>query len=367
MNEKPNHPNIEEQLKKFRESIDAVDEKILKALNERAQIAQEVGNLKNCHQADYYIPSREKEVLNRLLEMNPGPLSPDAVTEIFREIISACRSLETVISVAYLGPEGTYHHSAAQAHFGRSVHFYPLDTINSIYDEVERQRVDYGVVAIENSIEGSVTESLDRLTHSKVNVVGERYYPISHNLISQSELHNITAVYSHPQAIRQCRKWLESNLPKAQLIDAPSTTQAVLNCKKDPQAAAIASALAAEIYDAPIQVRGIEDVTGNTTRFFIVGKKLNPPSGDDKTSMVVFIRDKVGALYSMLEPFKRNAINLNNIVSRPTKQEAWQYMFFIECQGHRNDEVVKKTIEEIESNSLYVKVLGSYPRIPNPS
>lgn len=353
---------IEAKLDEFRETIDTIDERILHLLNERAKVAQAVGKLKNSHKSEYYIPSREKAILQRLVEINPGPLPPESVTEVFREVISGCRSLETVITVGYLGQEGSYHHCAAQAHFGRSVHFVPCDTINAIYDEVERQRVDYGIAAIENSIEGSVTESLDRLAHSKVHVVGERFFPITHNLISYSELHDIKKVYSHPQALRQCRRWLESNLPKAGWVEAPSTTQAVINCQSEPNSAAVGSLLAAEIYNVPVQVRGIEDITGNTTRFFVVGRKSHPPSGDDKTSLVVFIRDRVGALYSMLEPFKNNSINLTNIVSRPTKQEAWQYMFFIECQGHKEEDVIKRTIDEIEANSLYVKILGSYPR-----
>ncbi len=354
--------SINQKLDEYRQAIDRIDKEILRLLNERAKVAQDVGKLKNSKAVDYYVPSREKAILMRLAELNPGPFPSDSVTQVFREIISGCRSLETVISVGYLGPQGSYHHSAAQVHFGRSVLFCPIDTIRGIYDEVERQRVDYGVVAIENSIEGSVTESLDRLVHSQVNIVGEHFGDISHNLISQSEIHQIDKVYSHPQALRQCRQWLEANLPKAQLIDTPSTTKGVMHCVEDPRAGAIASTLAAEIYDVPVQVKGIEDITGNTTRFFIIGKKQNVPSGDDKTSMVVFIRDRVGALYSMLEPFKNNKVNLTNIVSRPTKQEAWQYMFFIECQGHREDEVLKRTIQEIEDNSLYVKILGSYPR-----
>ncbi len=354
--------STEKKLNDLRIEIDSIDEEILHLINRRAKIAQNIGQLKNNKEKDFYIPSREKAILGRLSASNPGPLHSDAVTSVFREVISACRALETQLTIAYLGPEGTYHHSAAQIHFGRSAQFIPVERISGIFEEVERNRSDYGIVAIENSLEGSVGVTLDRLVQSNLNIVGEIYLPISHNLISFAELHDIDKVYSHPQGLAQCRRWLESNLSKARLIDAPSTSHGVRMCKEDHHAAAVASALASEIYDVPIQVRAIEDFAGNTTRFFVIGGKIPEPSKDDKTSMIVFVRDKVGALYSMLEPFKNNNINLTNIVSRPIKQEAWQYMFFLECQGHSSSEGVRNTIAEIERNSLYVKVLGSYPR-----
>lgn len=334
---------------------------MLALVNERAKVAQEVGKVKNQHATDYYIPSREKAVLRRLRERNPGPLQGEAIESIFREVISACRALETNLHIAYLGPAGSYHHCAAQVHFGRSPEFIPVDTIRGVFHEVECRRVDYGVVAIENSVEGSVGQTLDYLSHSNNRVVGEIYYPISHNLIGQSELHEIERVYAHPQALAQCRNWLESNLPKAQQIDASSNTAGVQRCQEDPKAAAIASTVAAEMFDVPIQVHGIEDYAGNTTRFFIIGSEPMSPSGDDKTSMVVFLRDQVGALYSMLQPFKSHDINLTNIVSRPTKQEAWQYMFFLECTGHIEDERLKRALDDIKDSSLYLKILGSYP------
>ncbi len=359
-NESQSH-SFDEQLNPLRKAIDEIDERILKLINDRAKVAQEIGKIKNHHASDYYIPSREKAVLKRLREKNSGPLLAEAIESIFREVISACRALETNLHIAYLGPAGSYHHCAAQAHFGRSPEFIPADTIRGVFHEVECRRVDYGVVAIENSIEGSLGQTLDYLAHSNNRVVGEIYYPVSHNLISRSELHEIERIYAHPQALGQCRQWLESNLPKAQQIDASSNTAGVQRCQTDPKAAAIASSVAAEMFDVPIQVRGIEDFAGNTTRFFVIGSEPMPPSGDDKTSLVVFLRDQVGALYSMLEPFKKHKINLTNIVSRPTRQEAWQYMFFLECQGHIDDPELKLTIDDIRDSSLYLKILGSYP------
>ena len=359
---KPDMNEIEKDLQKCRNEIDEIDTSILQLLNQRARVVESVRNIKKHHDAVIYSPSREKAVLKHLCEKNGGPMPPESIESIFREIISACRAFQAVISVAYLGPEGSYHHAAAQVNFGRSAHFVPAATVNALFDEVEHHRVDYGVVAIENSIEGSVSAHLDRLVHSQTQIVGELYIPISHNLISFAELHDIERVYSHPQGLAQCRQWLESNLPNAQLLESPSTTKGVLMCQTDKKAAAVASSLASEIYEVPILVRGIEDYASNTTRFFVVGRSNVPYSGDDKTSLVVFIRDKVGALYDMIEPFKSNEVSLTNIVSRPTKQEAWQYMFFLECQGHLQDEKLQQAVRDIEKNSLYVRILGSYPR-----
>lgn len=346
----------------LRERIDSIDEQVLALINERAGLAKQIGQLKSSTRSEYYIPSRERAILERLNGMNDGPLQTEAINSVFREIISACRSLEATLAISYLGPEGSYHHAAAQSHFGRSANYLPATTIGQVIDDVERDRVDYGIVAIENSIEGSVTQTLDRLVNSSATIVGERYLRINHNLISYSELHEITKVYSHPQALAQCRGWLEANLPDVPQESSSSTTKAVQLCQEERTAAAIAGVLASDIFDVPIQVRGIEDMASNTTRFYIAGKKPFPRSGDDKTSLIVFVRDQVGALYTMLEPFKRIGINLSNIVSRPSRQEAWQYMFFLECNSHQADEKFRQAVEEIESNSLYVKILGSYPR-----
>ena len=360
----PDSSSLDHQLSHLRDRIDSLDEEILLRLNERAKLVQQIGEIKDHFESDIYIPSREKAIFARLEGINTGPLPDEAVYAIFREVISACRALESEMTIAYLGSEGSYHHAVAQRHFGRSARFIPVPTISAIFDEVEHRRAHFGVVAIENSIEGMVGETLDRITHAQVQVVGEAFLPITHNLISQSELHQIDKVYSHPQALAQCRRWLESNLPGVRVIDTASTVLGVKYCRDDPRAAAISSDLAAELYDLPILVRGLEDYAGNTTRFFVIGKSLSLPTADDKTSLVVFVRDRVGALYTMLEPFKRFGISITNIVSRPVKQEAWQYMFFLELKGHVQDPNVTQALQEIEKNSLYVKILGSYPRSP---
>lgn len=349
-------------LDELRRKIDELDNQILQLANERARVVQHVGQLKNRTAGDYYVPSREKAIYDRLLSQNTGPLSSEAVRAVFRELISACRALETLLSIAYLGPEGSYHHMAAQMHFGSTASFIPVETIADIINEVERQKTDFGVIAIENSVEGIVGMTLDRLAHTDVRILGEVYLPISHNLISHSELQEIEKVYSHPQALGQCRRWLDTNLPKAMLMDTHSTTQAVKICSTERSAAAIAGKLAAELFDVPIQVHGIEDYAGNTTRFYIIGHRVNPSTGADKTALIVFIRNQAGALYSMLEPFQSCGINLTNIVSRPTKQEAWQYMFFLECESHVEDKAFQQAIEMIEKNSLHVKILGSFHR-----
>ncbi len=357
-----NAQSLEDRLLKLRNQIDTVDKKILACINERAKIVQEVGKAKEDHESEVYIPSREKSILKKLCGLNNGPLPSEAIESIFREIISACRALESKLRICFMGQEGSYHHAVAQSRFGRSAAYIPVPTISAVFDEVEHKRADFGVVAIENSIEGSLGETLDRLAQSPVKIMGESYLPVSHNLISQSELHEINRVYSHPQALAQCRKWLSSNLPNVEIIGTTSTTQGVTNCKTDPNAAAIASRWAAELMEMDIQVSGIEDYAGNTTRFLVIGQNDSPVTGDDKTSMIVFIRDKAGGLYLMLEPFNRYEINITNIVSRPVKEEAWQYMFFLEVQGHHQEENVKHALEAIEKNSLHIKLLGSYPR-----
>lgn len=353
---------LEERLKELRIKIDTLDEQILSCLNERARVVQEVGKAKEEHDSEVYIPAREKLIFERLCKKNEGPLPPEAIQSIFREIISGCRALESKLRISFMGQEGSYHHAVAQSRFGRSAKYYPVPTLSAVFDEVEHRRTDFGVVAIENSIEGSLGETLDRLSQTSIKIMGEAYLPINHNLISQSELHDIERVHSHPQALAQCRNWLAANLPQAELNGTTSTTQGVSLCKEDPKAAAIGSRWAAELMDIPIQVSGIEDFAGNTTRFFVIGQNDSPVTGDDKTSMIVFIRDKAGGLYFMLEPFNRFGINITNIVSRPVKEEAWQYMFFLEVQGHHLDEPVQNAIHEMEQNSLHIKLLGSYHR-----
>ncbi|MFH1741285.1 MAG: prephenate dehydratase [bacterium] len=349
-------------LGELRKEIDSIDKEIVRLLHRRGDCAQKVGQIKNERGDPFYVPAREKEILERLTQLETGALPKEAIAAVFKEIISACLSLQKTIRVAYLGPEASYHHMAGMAHFGSSSVFVPVPTINAIFTEVERKRADYGIAAIENSFEGGIAVTMDRFVTSPLRVIAETYLPIVHALIGCGELHEIKRVYSHVQGLAQCRLWLERNLPGAELIETSSTPQGVLQCKDDPTSAAIAGRMASEMIGVPILVNGIEDSSGNTTRFFVIGREEVPASRDDKTALIIFIRDQVGALYKTLEPMKRHGVNLTNLVSRPTKREAWQYMFFLELEGHIQDPKVQGALEELDSSSMYLKILGSFPR-----
>ena len=348
-------------LDELRNRIDNIDSQILELLNKRASVCQQVGKAKGSEKP-IYVPSREREVVKRLTGDSTGPFPRDAVGNVFREIVSACRSLQKVTSVAFLGPEGSYHHSAALKQFGKSSLFMPMHSIGSVFETVERRKADYGVVAIENSTEGGVAATMDRFADSQLKIISEIYLPIAHHLVGNCELSHIKKVYSHPQALAQCRQWLEQNLPSAQLVESSSTTQGAIIAKDEEGAAAIAGDLTAEIVDIPIVVRGIEDIHGNTTRFFVVGYENDAFSGDGKSAMIVFIRDEVGALYRMLEPLMKHRVNLSNLVSRPTKRQAWQYMFFIELNGDAENEGVQQALDALRERALHVQWLGSFPR-----
>jgi chorismate mutase/prephenate dehydratase len=349
-------------LAKLRAEIDAIDEEIVRLLHRRGECAQKVGRIKNQRGEPFYAPAREKEIMQRLVNLDQGAFPKEAIASVFKEIISACLSLQKAIRVAYLGPEASYHHMAGLAHFGSSSVFVPVPTVDAIFTEVERHRADYGIAAIENSLEGGISVTMDRFVTSPLRIVAETYLPIVHGLISHGELPQITRVYSHGQALAQCRLWLERNLPNAELIETSSTAEGVLLCKDDPTSAAIAGHMASELIGVPIKVHGIEDSSGNATRFFVLGWEEVPPSGDDKTALTIFIKDEVGALYDTLEPMKNHGVNLTNLVSRPTRREAWQYMFFIELEGHIEDANVRAALEELGSSSIHLKVLGSFPR-----
>lgn len=350
------------ELAEIRAQIDALDEEIVRLLHRRGECAQQVGRIKNERGDPFYAPAREKEILERLTHLVPGPFPKEAVVSVFKEIFSACLSLQKTIRVAYLGPEASYHHVAGLAHFGSSPVFVPAPTIDAVFTEVERHRADYGIAAIENSFEGGIGVTMDRFVTSPLRIIAETYLPVVHGLISWGELAQIKRVYSHGQALAQCRLWLERNLSNAELIETSSTAEGVLLCRDDPTSAAIAGHMASELIGVPIKVHGIEDSSGNATRFFVLGWEELPPSGDDKTALTIFIRDEVGALYDTLEPMKNHGVNLTNLVSRPTKREAWQYMFFVELDGHIEDPKVVAALEELSTRSIYLKVLGSFPR-----
>ncbi|OGW80831.1 MAG: chorismate mutase [Omnitrophica bacterium RIFCSPLOWO2_12_FULL_44_17] len=348
-------------LEAIRKKIDKLDSKIIEFLNDRTKLVLEIGQLKERQGAQPYAPDRESAVYRKIEALSKGPLPKDAVKAIYREIMSASISLEKPISVAYLGPEATFSHLASISKFGSSVNYVPCMSIAEVFQEVDRNHVDYGVIPVENSIEGAVSYSLDMFIDSELTICSEIMFEISHNLMAKCKMNEIKRIYSVPQVFGQCRYWLERNLPHAELIETASTTQAAQRAEQEDHAAAIASKLAATLYNLDILDEGIEDLSHNVTRFLVVGRNFPSPTKHDKTSIVVSIKDKVGALYDMLKPIRVNRINMTKIESRPSKKKAWDYYFFIDIEGHIQEPRIKKTIKQIEKQVRYLKVLGSYP------
>ncbi len=352
----------DEALKKLREQIDRIDDRILELLNQRAAVVLAVGKAKEGRQKSFYVPSREKEIYRRLSEINPGPFPNDAVCKVFREIISASLNMELPLQVAFLGPQSTFTHLAAMQQFGLSAQLVPLKSIPAIFEEVERGRAHYGVVPVENSTEGVVNHTLDMFVSSEIKVVAEILLEISHNLLSKSgNPEKVKKIVSHPQPLAQCRHWLETNMSDTPLLDVASTAAAAQMASEDDDVAAIAGHAAAVQYGLQVVKAKIEDNPNNFTRFLVIGREQPEKSGADKTSILFSFKDEPGILYRMLEPFSKRQINLAKIESRPLKQKAWEYIFFLDLIGHIEDESVADAIEELRSHCHYLKVLGSYP------
>ena len=347
----------------LREEIDKVDRELLRLLNKRAQLAKEVGDVKKKEGLPFYVPGREAKILSRLEELNEGPLPPESIRAIFREIISACRALEEPTKVAFLGPKATFTHLAALKHFGTSSELVPKDSISEVFDEVEKEKVDYGVVPIENSIEGIVNYTVDMFLDTALKIGGEVFIPVNLHLMSkEASLKDIKKVYSHRHALAQSRRWLSENLPWAELIEVSSTAKAAEIASKEGGSAAVASEAAALLYDLNILAKNLQEITKNYTRFLIIGKRDSEfPSGRDKTSVMFSTKHKAGALFKALQPFAVYDVNLTKIESRPTKKEPWEYVFFVDLEGHRKEDRVAKALKELEENCSFFKVLGSYP------
>lgn len=349
-------------LEELRKKIDLLDEKIIQILNERTELALKIGELKKGQGASIYSPDRESEVYAKIAHLaKDGPLPQEAIKSVYREIMSAALALERAVSIAYLGPEATFTHLAAISKFGSNVGYVPCGNIGDVFTEVEKKNADYGVIPIENSTEGAVNYTLDMFMESDLKICSEIIFDIEHHLMSNSRMSEIKRIYSNPQVFGQCRIWLETHLPRVELIETMSTTQAAQKASKEEGAAAIASRLAATLYSLNILAERIQDISGNQTRFLVVGRTSPNKTGRDKTSIMVSIKDKVGALYEMLEPIKKYGINLTKIESRPSKKKAWDYYFFIDFEGHVDDPKVKKMLREVEANVRFLKVLGSYP------
>ncbi|MFH2070966.1 MAG: prephenate dehydratase [Elusimicrobiota bacterium] len=348
---------------KLRRAIDAIDGKIVSLLNHRARHAMEIGKLKSKTGEDIYIPDREKKIISGILTENKGPLPKKYLINIFSEILNSARSLQSKLKISYLGPSATFTHQAAVKKFGRYCNFVPAKTIRDVFIEVEKGRADYGVVPIENSAEGVISHTLDMFIESDLAICSEMNMAIEHCLLSREiEIKKIKKVYSHPQALGQCRNYLEANLADAEIIETSSTASAADIAGRNRKTAAIASSVAAEPYGLKIVVRGIEDAHENYTRFLVVGHQSVERSGYDKTSVMFSIKDRVGALHDMLVPFRRYRINLTKIESRPTRKRAWEYIFFIDFLGHIADRKIRQALEELKKQCVFLKVLGSYPR-----
>jgi len=348
---------------KLRKKIDSLDQEILKLLNERGDIALEIRKLKMENSVGVYDPVREKVIEKKLKELNKGPLSDDSVLNIFREIISASRSLQQPTRVAYLGPEGSYSHQACFHEFGSSAELVAVGSFEEVFEEVENERASFGVVPVENSIEGSVAVVLDLLSRSHLQVAAELFERINHFLLSKTgNIEDIKVVASHPQAIGQCKKWISKNIPGLGLLETSSTAEAARLASRKKNLAAIASEYSASIYKLNIIQKNIEDSSLNTTRFFVIGNKTNKPTGEDRTSIVFSLKDKPGALQkSFFQPFADAKVNLSKIESRPSKERPWEYLFFVDFKGHSQDKVIKSLLSKLDKSCIYLKVLGSYP------
>ena len=353
-----------QRLQQLRQEIDGVDDQILELLNHRAGLVIEVGRNKQESQGEFYVPSREKAIYERLVASNSGPFPADGLRRVFREIISASLSLEQPLKVAFLGPQATYTHVATMQQFGLSAQLVPLKSISAIFDEVARGRASYGVVPVENSNEGVVSHTLDMFMTSEQKIIAEILLEVSHDLLNLSgRVEEVRRVVSHPQALGQCRQWLEENLPDTPLVEASSTANAAQQAAEDEGTAAIASETAGVLYGLRVVKHKIEDNPNNFTRFLVIGRQGQGPSGRDKTSILFSVKDQAGVLYHMLEPFYKRNINLSKIESRPMKSKAWEYIFFLDMEGHAEEADVRAAIDELRGYCQFLKILGSYPRI----
>ena len=348
---------------KLRERIDDLDTNILQLLNKRASCAVNIGKAKAEAKKAVYVPEREQQVFSRLSSANSGPLADSAVKNVFREGMSACRSLESPLRVAFLGPTATFTHVASMQHFGSSAEFIPEKDISGVFEDVEKDRADFGVVPIENSSEGVVTDTLDMLVTTQLKICAEVMIPVTMALINKSgRLADVRKVCSRPHAIAQCKYWLKDNLPDAAIVDLSSTALGAQMAAEDASAAAIANAAAASLYNLKVIQNHIEDNANNFTRFLVIGKIQTKKTGIDKTSILFAIKDSPGALYQMLKPFASRHINLTKIESRPIKTKAWEYVFFVDLDGHTSDKKLKDALAELQGACSFLKILGSYPK-----
>lgn len=351
---------MNEKLNELRTCIDGIDNKLLQLLSERAQVAQQVGRTKNGDKI--YRPEREAQILQRVLASNPGPLSAESIERLFREIMSSCRALEQDLRVAYLGPAGTFSQAAVYKQFGHEVDALHEADIDACFRAVETGRADFAVVPVENSTEGAVSRTLDLIVSSALKICGEIMLPIHQNLMRKSlGLKGIQRVYGHAQSLAQCKNWLSRHLPHATLISVTSNSEGALRAASEPESATLGSEVAAELYGLSIIEPRIEDEASNTTRFLVLGQHDAAPSGRDKTSLVLGAPNQPGAIVKLLQPLADAGISMSKLESRPARSANWEYVFFVVCEGHREDSHLASTLAEVGRHAAFLKILGSYP------
>jgi len=355
--------SAEDPLSSVRARIDALDQDLLRLISERAACAKVVADIKTANgDTQFYRPEREAAILRRIKERNPGPLGGEEVARLFREIMSACLALEQTLAVAFLGPEGTFTQAAALKHFGHSVRTVPLGDISDIFREVEAGTCQFGVVPVENSTEGVISHTLDMFLNSPLRIAGEVALRIHHHLMSpEARLADVRIVFSHQQSLAQCRGWLDRYLPNAERVAVGSNAEAARMASAEAGASAVAGEAAAEIYGLDILESRIEDEPGNTTRFLVVAKEDSPASGVDKTSLLLSCRNESGGLHRLLSPLAEHRISMTRIESRPSKRGIWDYVFFVDILGHRDDAIVARALDNLKNEALLFKILGSYP------
>ena len=359
----------DDALEKLRARIDAIDGKLLELFNQRARCAVDVAEVKRAlsdggdEGLNFFRPDREAQVIKRLKSLNRGPLSDDEVGRLIREVMSACLALEQPLKIAYLGPEGTFTQSAALKHFGHSVSTIPMSSIPDVFSSVESGHADYGLVPVENSTEGVISHTLDMFIDSNLKVCGEVEIPIHHHLANKTQdMSNVRHIYSHQQSFAQCRRWLNQNCPGIERIPVSSNAEAARLASEEDDAAAICGLPAVEIFELEICYENIEDLSDNTTRFVIIGDQDVDASGNDKTSLLISTKNVPGALLGLLQPLADHGISMNKIESRPAQGRKWAYVFFIDIDGHQQDEAVIQALAELKQQASLFKILGSYPK-----
>lgn len=354
----------EKELDQLRERIDRLDRQIQELINERVTVAKSIAGVKSrSGSVAYYRPEREAQILRRIIDRNTGPVSDAEMARLFREIMSVTLAAEAPIRVAFLGPNGTYTHGAAMKHFGHSVETLAQTTIDEVFRAVERGEAQYGVVPVENSTEGVVTHTLDSFMESPLKICGEIQLRIRHQLLGNAgDLTQVKKVLGHGQSLAQCRRWLMQNLPQVETESVPSNAEAAQRAAGNTELAAIASSAAGEIYRVRVLAADIEDHPGNVTRFLVIGDQHTRPSGNDKTSLVVSSRNRPGALFRLLSPIAENGVSMTRIESRPSRQGLWEYVFYIDIEGHADDDKVQTALDQLEDEAALMKRLGSYPR-----